>query len=181
MAVWYHHPIHSALDAMQMDQLIAQVRSEPEMYLDKIQEWIAINLDVGVSVSAIHEIIRDAGFTYKYLHKAAVERDEEYRMRWMEDVKSHFTAAQMVFVDESSKDECTIYHHCGRAPSGERASTDVAFVRFSLVAALSLDGYIATWVVKGSVDGPEFFSFIAEDVVCSNSLCCTTINLMSSP
>ncbi|KZP32788.1 hypothetical protein FIBSPDRAFT_656379, partial [Athelia psychrophila] len=37
--------------------------------------------------------------------------------------------------------------------------------RFSMVAALSVDGYIATRVVPGSLDGDEFFDFIVHDVL----------------
>ncbi len=39
-------------------------------------------------------------------------------------------------------------------------------IRYSIVAAISLDGYIATRVVEGSVDGLEFLDFIIEEVVC---------------
>lgn len=74
----------------------------------------------------------------------------------------------MVFIDESSKDERTIYRHYGRSIRGERASLSAPFRqgdRFSIVAALALEGYIAQRIVEGSVDGGEFFDFITE-VVC---------------
>jgi len=78
-------------------------------------------------------------------------------------------AARSFFVDESSKDNRTIYHHYGRAPAGQRALVlDAEFVlgdRWSILPALSLDGYIAARVVPGSVDAAEFFDFITEDVV----------------
>ena len=37
--------------------------------------------------------------------------------------------------------------------------------RYSLCAALTTDGYLATRVIEGSYDADEFYSFIAEDVV----------------
>jgi hypothetical protein len=52
---------------------------------------------------------------------------------------------------------------------GNQATIDADFVRgerFSIVAAITVDGYIGTRVVPGSVDGDEFFDFIVEDVVC---------------
>ncbi|KAJ3764872.1 hypothetical protein FB446DRAFT_600811, partial [Lentinula raphanica] len=58
------------------------------------------------------------------------------------------------FVDETSKDDRTIYRHYGRAVSGQRATISANFVRgerFSLVAALSIQGYEACRVVPGSV------------------------------
>ena len=34
------------------------------------------------------------------------------------------------------------------------------------MAAMSVEGYVGVRVVEGSVDGDEFFDFIAEEVVC---------------
>jgi hypothetical protein len=39
--------------------------------------------------------------------------------------------------------------------------------RYSLMAAMSKQGYLATHVVPGSVDSFGFFDFIVEDVVSS--------------
>ena len=77
----------------------------------------------------------------------------------------------LVFVDESSKDDRTIYRHYGRAPAGSRATIPAQFVRgerFSIVAALTTDGYMDTSVVEVSVDGSEFFDFIIEKLVRSS-------------
>jgi hypothetical protein len=38
-------------------------------------------------------------------------------------------------------------------------------VRYTLVAAMGMDGYIAQRVVEGSLDSFDFFDFIVEDVV----------------
>ncbi|KAK0219468.1 hypothetical protein EDD85DRAFT_737911, partial [Armillaria nabsnona] len=37
--------------------------------------------------------------------------------------------------------------------------------RFSLVAAMGLNGYAAARVIPGSVDGDEFLDFILNDVI----------------
>ena len=140
----------------------------PDMYLDEIQDWIALAYEVGISKCSLFRNIRDAGVTYKLLRKAAAERDEDARQEWKDDVNAHFTAVQMVFIDETSKDDRTIYRHYGRAPNGQRATIRANFVRgdrYSMVAALSLDGYEALRVVPGSVDGEEFLDFIIHDVV----------------
>ncbi|TRM55320.1 hypothetical protein BD626DRAFT_381891, partial [Schizophyllum amplum] len=36
--------------------------------------------------------------------------------------------------------------------------------RYSILPALTLDGYIACRVVKGSVDGEEFLDFVLNDI-----------------
>ncbi len=52
---------------------------------------------------------------------------------------------------------------------GRRASIATNFMQgdwFSIVAALSLDGYEAMHVFEGSLDGEDFLDFIVNDVVC---------------
>ncbi|PBK71794.1 hypothetical protein ARMSODRAFT_883214, partial [Armillaria solidipes] len=50
-------------------------------------------------------------------------------------------------IDESSKDERTWARHYGRSPVGTNADLSDVFVRgerYSLIAALTTEGYIAT-------------------------------------
>jgi hypothetical protein len=47
----------------------------PELFLDEIQDWVALSHDIQLSKSALHYLICDAGLTYKLLHKAALEQD----------------------------------------------------------------------------------------------------------
>jgi transposase len=148
--------------------LCALLEEAPEMYLDEIQEWLALAYDVGISRAALHENIRDAGFTYKLLRKAAAERNDDLREEWMAEMQMHYVARQLVMIDETSKDDRTIYRHYGRAPSNHRATVSANFVRgerYSMVAALSVDGYETMRVVPGSLDGEAFFDFIVNDVV----------------
>jgi hypothetical protein len=75
---------------------------------------------------------------------------------------------QNLCVDETSKNKHTYARHFGRAMSGEQAILRDVFVqgnRYSLVAAITIDGYIASTVVPGSLDSFDFYNFIAEDVV----------------
>ncbi|KAH9852292.1 hypothetical protein C2E23DRAFT_195228 [Lenzites betulinus] len=59
-------------------------------------------------------------------------------------ILSRFTADQLVFADESSKDKCTLQRNYGRGPAGERAVEVLSFargVRYSVLPAkdFSLD------------------------------------------
>ena len=47
----------------------------------------------------------------------------------MEDMRMHRVARQLVMVDETSKDDWTIYRHYGRAPAGHRTTIHANFVR----------------------------------------------------
>ncbi|KAG1840396.1 hypothetical protein C8R48DRAFT_577254, partial [Suillus tomentosus] len=59
------------------------------------------------------------------------------------------------FVDEVSKNEITWAHQYGRAMAGRRAALTDVFVHgdhYSLVAAITTEGYMAAHVVEGSFD-----------------------------
>lgn len=165
---------HRLLNSSIMQELQELIAEAPSLYLDEIREWLAIFHNQPISMSALHYNLRDLGLTYKVLKHAAAQRDEAMRNKWIDDVAANFTPDQMVFTDESSKDGRTLLRLHGRSIEGERATEIADFdrgQRWSIVPALSLDGYIALRVVPGSVDGGEFFDFVVNDVVCSISSC----------
>ena len=57
------------------------------------------------------------------------------------------TGKEFVIVDESSKNEYTLFCRYGHAPIGHDAAMNAPFVRgqlYSLAAAMTTDGYLAT-------------------------------------
>lgn len=166
-----HQPIQGRprrLDSEQTEELLAVVQDAPEVFLDEITDWIAVAYGMRMPKSTLWDILSDCGMSYKMLSKAAAERDDEARRQWKEYMQENWVASQVVVVDETSKDDRTIYRHHGWSARGTRAETTAQFVRgqrYSLVAAMGVDGYLASRVVEGSVDGEEFFDFIVQDVV----------------
>ena len=147
--------------------LVGLIMASPAMFLDELQDWLTLEHHVLISTTALHMNIQNARLTYKLLHRRAVERDEVAREQWKVDVHANFVAAQIVWTDESSKDDWTIYWHYGWAPVGHHTVIDTQFVhgeQYSIFPAMTTDGYIAMCIVLGSVKGGEFFSFIVEEV-----------------
>ena len=104
------------------------------------------------------------------MRKAATERDDIARSEWLLEITSLYTADQLVVLDETSKDDRTICRKYGRAPRGEDPFVEVSLergVRYSILPALTIDGYLAVRVVEGSIDGAEFYDFVVNDVVSS--------------
>ena len=66
------------------------------MYLDELQDWMALEHDVMVSQMTMHHIIQDTGLSYKLLRWCAMEWDEEARALWMEEVQLHFVVNQFI-------------------------------------------------------------------------------------
>ncbi|KAF8169664.1 hypothetical protein BJ912DRAFT_912720 [Pholiota molesta] len=118
-----------------------------DLYLDEVRWHLAIVHDIPISLSALQETLERAGLTRKMLHKIALERNEESR---------------------ADKNEHTLSRRYGRALSGQDALLTAPFIRgerYSLVAAMSQQGYIAAHIVPGSLDAFAFFDFIVEDVL----------------
>jgi hypothetical protein len=122
--------------------------------------------DTSISRAGLHALIQDAGITYKMLQKAASEQDEEACQQWQEFVHDNLVTSMIITVDESSKDDQTIFWKYGCAPHGQCATIDADFVhgeRYSVLAAMSVDVYVGMRAVPGSVDEDEFFDFIVND------------------
>jgi transposase len=156
------------LSGDQIDGLLSELTDFPELTLSEMKDWVLITHDLEISKAALHQLLRDVAWSRKLLRKAASERNEVDRTAFMDFIKANILASMVVSVDETSKDNRTIFRHYGWAPQGHRAVAEVDFIRgdrFSIVAALSIEGYIATRVVPGSVNTDEFFDFIVHDVV----------------
>ena len=144
--------------------------SDPDMYLDELQYWLALHHDIAISIPALQRNLTETGLTRKLLLKIASERDQQLRDEWNEQIRNNFspTGNQLIFIDEASKNDHDTACRYGRSLSGKRAEFVDVFVRgdrYSIAAALSIDGYIATRVVPGSFNSIDFAGFVAEEVV----------------
>jgi hypothetical protein len=83
-------------------------------------------------------------------------------------VGTHFQPEQLIFLDESAKDERTSCRQYGYSPRNQAAIKKVVFIRgtrYTLLPALSLDGIIALDVIQGSCNKEQFQNFILAKVV----------------
>jgi transposase len=111
-----HNPIQGrprTLDPHQVHDLLESVQQVPEMYLDEIQDWLAVTHDIALSLSVIHQLLQDAGLSYKMLCKAAAEHDDVRREEFRSWAAENLVASMIVTADESSKDDRTIFRHWG--------------------------------------------------------------------
>lgn len=156
------------LTTQAINDLQELIRETPLLFLDEIGEWLALYHDISISTTALHYNLRELGLTYKLLRKAAAERDDIARSEWLLEITTLYTADQLVVLDETSKDNRTICRRYGRAPRGEDPVVEVPLergVRYSILPALTIEGYLAVRVVEGSIDGAEFYDFVVNDVV----------------
>lgn len=78
---------------------------------------------------------------------------------------------QLIFLDESAKDDRTISRRYGYSEINTRAIKKVVFIRgkrYTLLPALSLDGIIAVDIMEGGCTKEKFKEFVISQVVCNN-------------
>lgn len=143
---------------------------DSDLYLDELCVWLGIQHNISISTSALSRTLNSVGLSRKTLQKLASERNELCRAEFRNYLRDNFVGdgSEFVVVDETSKNERTYARHYGRAARGRRAQLRDVFVRgirYSLCAALTTQGYIATHVVEGSYDTQKFYDFITEEVL----------------
>ena len=102
------------------------------------------------------------------LEKHAKERSEVLFGHYIITVGTYFQPEQLIFLDESAKDERTPCRQYGYSLQGQAAVKKVVFIRgtrYTLLPALSLDGIISLDIMQGSCTKEQFCKFILAKVV----------------
>jgi len=79
-----------------------------------------------------------------------------------------YNADQLIFIDESSKDERTLTRLYGYSSINTRAKKSVVFIRgkrYTILPALSLKGFIAVNIMEGSCNKERFQTFVLTQLV----------------
>jgi len=80
-----------------------------------------------------------------------------------------YSREQLVFLDESAKDDRTAYRKFGYSLSGTRAEKNCIYIRgkrYTLEAALGINGIIAHRIKEGAMSSDDFYDFVTQDLVC---------------
>lgn len=117
----------------------------PWMYLDELQNFLWEAYSINVHISTISRRVKRIKTTRKRLKYIAAQRNAELRIERL-DFMQHFTADQVVAVDESGSDERNGDRTFGWSDLGAKARVSQWLEykeRVSILAAYTVDGYIA--------------------------------------
>ena len=144
------------------------VNAKPDLYLYELLDSLESYFPgIDVSASTIWRTLGRMGYSVKELSRRAIERNEATRMDFLLRMQQYHQR-QLIFFDESSYDRRISIRKYGRAPSGLRAPVSAFFVRgirYSVAAALGLDGYIATSIQEGGLNAQDVYDFFADALV----------------
>ncbi|GES82391.1 hypothetical protein SCP_1202740 [Rhizophagus clarus] len=88
--------------------------------------------------------------------------------RYLDYCGSQYRPDQLIFIDESSKDEKTLNRSYGYSNRGCKLQHNVIFLRekrYTILSALLLDGYIAVDIIEGNCNKERFKDFILSKVI----------------
>lgn len=105
------------------------------------------------------------------LQKAALERNEIVRAHYLATIGEYYTRNQLIFIDESAKDERSLSRLYGYSPRNTPAQKKVVYIRgkrYTILPALTLEGFVGIDVFEGSCDKKKFADFVLDKVVSNN-------------
>ena len=144
------------------------VKDKVDWYLNELVHEMEQRTGKLVSIPTLGCFLRFCDITRKKVQKAAKERSEILHGAYMYNIGINYTAEQLIFIDESAKDERTLSKLYGYSSVNTRAKKSVVFIRgkrYTILPALSLKGFIAIDIMEGSCDKEKFQIFVLTKLV----------------
>ena len=115
------------------------------------------------------------------LQKAALERNELVHVYYLAIISDHYTRNQLIFLDESAKDERSLSRLYKYSPRNTPAQKKVVFVRgkrYTILPAITMEGFVAVDIFEGSCDKKKFVDFVLGQVVSNTYFICFFLNYL---
>lgn len=90
------------------------------------------------------------------------------RAHYLGIIGENYTSNQLIFLDESAKDDRSLIRLYRYSPRHTCAHKKVVFVRgkrYTILPALTLDGLVAIDIFEGACDKKRFIDFVLNQVV----------------
>jgi transposase len=135
--------------------------------LDEQQDFLLDEYDIQASPATIHRVLEKHRWSRKIVAKHAAERSEPLRCMWRARQKQ-WDIEQLVCLDESACNERTGDRRRGWSPINTPCTARYSIKRserWSILPALSVDGYIARRIYQGAITSELFEDFLQNDVL----------------
>jgi hypothetical protein len=150
----------------------------PEAYLEEYCAHIYDLFKLTLTKGQLSKFLKEEGINKKKVHisithlnmqiqKEARERDPILRGWWLQKLGG-WRAEQLIFLDESGINPRTTDRTDAWSKKGKVVRSKVPGPRrenFSVLSALTVDGYIACNIYQGAVNGELFKDFVEFDVL----------------
>jgi hypothetical protein len=123
-----------------------------------MRDFLYYEFDLQVSIKTIHRALERARWSRKAATARAAERSTPLRNAWI-GIQKSWTADQLVFLDKSAANERTGDKKFGWSPIGTTCGLARPIrrsERWSLLPALTVDGYLSYLITQGSITAEAF-------------------------
>ncbi len=132
-----------------------------------MQDFLFNKFDLQVSIDTVSRTLSRACWSRKAIKARTVERSRELHILWI-GRQAIWTADQLVFLDKSASNERTNDRKFGWAPIGRECEVSRPFKRserWSILPALSVNGYLSYFIYQGSITAEIFELFLEQQVL----------------
>ena len=164
--VQLHGPTR-AMDAFEEMSLIQSLLNKPDMYLEELRQELIQISGTDVSVSTICKTLKRLGFSRKKLRQVALQRSEERRQEFMEEM-AYLDADMLVWLDEcgsTRRNEVRKYGYSLRGLTPISYKLIVRGQRLSAIPVVTTRGIEDVFITNKSVNGDLFLQFVEQCLV----------------
>jgi transposase len=158
----------ATLSNAQRRELTEYLHSKPQAYLEEIKDWLLEDFNISLSISSISRELKKMRWSRKVATKRAAEQSDALRRVFQARVQTHYTADQIIAIDESACNERTGDRKYGWGPIGHSVELVYSIKRserWSLLPAMSVRGYLAHRVYQGGITAAVMEDFLRRDVL----------------
>ncbi|OQV11280.1 hypothetical protein CLAIMM_15140 [Cladophialophora immunda] len=151
-----------AIHAAAMEAINLFIEDFPTARRDEICDLLKEEYDIDVHATTAGRILKELDLTRKRITKINIRRDETLVAAFLAEM-TRFTPDHLVSLDESAANERTGDRKYSWSPRGVpcrvRASNRRS-TRWSILPALTIDGWLDYEIYHGSFDGDRFLAFM---------------------
>jgi len=147
--------------------LLEYLEDRPTAYLDEMQFFLFDEFEIECDLSTVYRALQRQRWSRKVVKARAAERSEILREQWRV-TQRHYHADQLIFLDESAAHERTGDWKYGWGPLGGEVGVERSIKRskrWSVLPAMTVNGYIEYIKWQGSINAPIFEWFLEEKVL----------------
>ena len=132
-----------------------------------MQQFLYNKYKLETSIATISRTLKNAKWSRKTVQARAAERSEPLQ-RTQQGIQKQYDSDQLIFLDESASNERTGDRKYGWSPLGlvcEHSRPLKRSERWSILPALTQEGYLSWIVFQGSITTELFLEFVQEQVI----------------
>ena len=145
--------------------IMEAVLDRPGIYLYEIQEYLRQQTGTEVSLSSICNFLHKQGLTRQKMTRIAIQRSEEQRAKFRDNISIFSCPEMFVFIDETGSDRRDCLRKVGYSLRGKPAKALKLYCQgkhVTAIAAMSVQGSLECTIVEGGVSGDIFKTFLEE-------------------